>query len=318
MAIERIEGALAALSENLRSILLNPTAWASLIGSVTAVLIRFAKRKPLGAIGAIILLSMIVMALVAPIAAPFDPDETHLMYKYASPGDKVEGRTYLLGSDQVGRDILSRLMYGARISLYVGLVSVGIGVTAGALLGVISAYLGGRVDLLVQRIVDAFMAFPILIFALGVMAVLGPSVNNVILTLVILFIPGSSRVVRSEALRVKESVYVDAARAIGGSDLRIILHHVLPNCMAPYIVFATANLALAIVAEASLTFLGVGTPPTTPTWGGMLSVAGRKYVEVSPWLMIFPSIAISIGVFGFNLLGDALRDVLDPRLRGAR
>ena len=180
----------------------------------------------------------------------------------------------------------------------------------------VAAYVGGHLDLLFQRIVDSMMSFPALIFAMGIMAVLGASLNNIIFTLVIILMPGSSRIIRSEALVVKETVYVEAARAIGSSDWRIIFRHVLPNCLSPYIVFATANLGFAIVVEASLSFLGVGVPPDVPSWGGMLAVAGQKYVEVSPWLVVFPSIAISLVVFGFNLFGDALRDVLDPRLRG--
>lgn len=286
-------------------------------GHLVSGLYRFARRKPLGAIGGVIVVCLVVMAVVAPFAAPHDPYELNLRYKYASPGEaNGNEQTYLLGSDSLGRDILSRIMYGARISLYVGFISVGVGVTVGAFAGVVSGYLGGKIDLVVQRVVDAFMAFPALVFALGILAALGPSLNNVVLTLVLLFIPGSARVVRSQALSVTESIYVDAARAIGASDRRVILRHVIPNCMAPYLVFATANLGLAIVIEASLTFLGVGTPIDVPSWGGMLSVAGAKYVEVAPWLLMFPSIAVVLTVFGFNLLGDALRDVLDPRLRG--
>jgi ABC-type dipeptide/oligopeptide/nickel transport system permease subunit len=286
------------------------------------LLTTFGRRQPLGGIGAIILLAIIVVAIIAPFVAPADPYELNLNDKYAPPGatvldeETLEEKRFLLGTDQLGRDVLSRLMYGARISLYVGLISVGIGVSLGALIGIFSAYLGGKVDLLVQRMVDALMAFPAIILALVILAVLGPSLRNVIITLIILFIPGSCRIVRSQALVVKEMVYTDAARAIGSSNLRIILRHVLPNCMAPYIVFATANLGLAIIVEASLSFLGVGTPIDVPSWGGMLAVAGSKFIEVSPWLLIFPSIAISVAVFGFNLLGDALRDVLDPRLRG--
>lgn len=286
-------------------------------GQIASGIWRFARRKPLGAIGGVLVLCLVVMAIVAPFAAPHDPYQLNLIYKYASPGQpNGDGQAFLLGSDSLGRDILSRIMYGARISLYVGFLSVGVGVTVGALAGIVSGYLGGKIDLVVQRVVDAFMAFPALVFALGILAALGPSLNNVVFTLVLLFIPGSSRVVRSQALSVSQSVYVDAARAIGASDTRIILRHVLPNCLAPYLVFATANLGLAIVIEASLTFLGVGTPIDVPSWGGMLSVAGAKYVEVAPWLLIFPSIAVILTVFGFNLLGDALRDVLDPRLRG--
>ena len=280
-------------------------------------LVRFARRKPLGAISGLVIAVLIIVAITAPLIAPNDPDKTHIRERYAKPGATLsDGDKVLLGSDNVGRDTLSRLLFGARISLYVGLVSVAVGVTAGALLGMVSAYLGGVADLVVQRVVDAFMAFPALIFALVMMAVLGPSITNVIITLVILFIPGSSRIVRSQALVVKETAYIEAARAVGSSNQRILFRHMLPNCMAPFIVFATANIGLAIVVEASLSFLGVGTPHDTPSWGGMLAVAGQKYIEVSPWLLLFPCLAISIVVFAFNLFGDALRDVLDPRLRG--
>ena len=326
MAQDGNEGPLAALSLKLRrqSIALVPfaTAGSTAVAYAIAVtvpvgMLRFGRRKPLGGIGAIIVVALILMAILAPVLSPMDKDNILVTDKYAAPGtENSQGQTYFLGSDNLGRDIFTRLMFGARISLYVALLSVGIGVTAGALLGVVSAFVGGKVDLVVQRVIDSFMAFPALILALGIMAVLGSSVNNVVITLTVIFIPGSSRVVRSQALAIKEMVYVEAAKAVGGSDLRIIFRHVLPNCMAPYIIFATANLGVAIVVEASLSFLGVGSPIDVPSWGGMLAVAGQKYIEVSPWLLIFPCIAISIVVFGFNLLGDALRDVLDPRLRG--
>ena len=235
-------------------------------GQIASGIWRFARRKPLGAIGGVLVLCLVVMAIVAPFAAPHDPYQLNLIYKYASPGEpNGDGQAFLLGSDSLGRDILSRIMYGARISLYVGFLSVGVGVTVGALAGIVSGYLGGKIDLVVQRVVDAFMAFPALVFALGILAALGPSLNNVVFTLVLLFIPGSARVVRSQALSVSQTVYVDAARAIGASDTRIILRHVLPNCLAPYLVFATANLGLAIVIEASLTFLEAG--PKSPGWG---------------------------------------------------
>ena len=287
------------------------------LSSLLRSAIRFARRSPLGGVGALIVVLLVIVAIVAPYITPFDPREIRLDERYATPWDRSsEGQRYILGTDQLGRDILSRLIMGARISLYVGIISVGIGVTGGALVGIVTAYIGGTVDLTVQRVVDAFMAFPALILALGIMAVLGASLQNVILVLIVIFIPGSSRVVRSTALSVKETVYIEAARAIGSSDLRIMVRHVIPNCVAPYIVFATANLGVAIIVEASLSFLGVGTPIDVPSWGGMLSYAGTKYVEVAPWLLVFPSISIFIVVFGFNVLGDALRDDLDPRLRG--
>lgn len=299
------------------ALLTSATVAASLVAAV-GVFGRFARRKPLGGIGAFVLLILVMVSILAPLIAPADPNAINILDKYASPGETTaDGHRFLLGSDQLGRDILSRLIYGARISLYVGLVSVGIGVTLGALIGIVSGYLGGAVDLVLQRIVDGFMAFPALVLALGIMAVLGPSLNNVILALVIVFLPGASRLLRSEALRVKEMMYIDAAKAMGNTDWRIIFRHVMPNALAAYIVFATANLGVAIVVEASLTFLGVGTPLTTPSWGGMISQAGRNYIEVSPWLLLMPSIAICLAVFSFNLLGDSLRDVLDPRLRGA-
>jgi peptide/nickel transport system permease protein len=261
---------------------------------------------------------MIVLALLAAYLAPFDPYEVHVRYKYANPGAVVEetGQRFWLGADQLGRDTLSRLLYGARVSLSVSLVSVGLGVTLGALIGIMSAFFGGKVDLLVQRLVDTIMAFPAIILALAIVSVAGASLRNVIVALIVLLLPASARVVRAQALAIKEMDYMLAARALGAASWRLIFRHMVPNCVAPYIVFATANLGYAVVVEAALSFLGVGTPPDVPSWGGMLSITGQKYIEVSPWLVFFPSLAVSIAVFGFNLLGDALRDALDPRLRG--
>jgi peptide/nickel transport system permease protein len=282
------------------------------------VITRFARKQPLGVIGGLMLLGIIGLALLAPVLAPFDPYEVHVTYKYAAPGVILQetGQRFWLGADQLGRDTLSRLLYGARISLYVSLVSVGIGVTLGALIGIVSAHFSGLFDLLVQRLVDAIMAFPAIILALAIVAVAGASLRNVILALIVLLLPASARVVRAQALAVKEMDYLLAARAIGASSWRMIFQHMVPNCMAPYIVFATSNLGYAVVVEAALSFLGVGTPPDVPSWGGMLSITGQKYVEVSPWLALFPSIAVSLAVFGFNLFGDAIRDALDPRLKG--
>ena len=286
--------------------------------SVSRPITGFARRKPLGAVGGAILLAMVFVAVFAPLIAPFDPRDVHVPYKYVGPGVMIEetGQRLWLGADSLGRDTLSRLIYGARISLYVSLISVGIGVSLGALIGIISAYFGRAVDLVTQRLVDALMAFPPFILALAIVAVAGASLKNVILALIVILIPGSVRIVRSQALAVKGADYITAARASGAGSWRLIFRHISPNCMAPYIVFATANFGFAIVTEAALSFLGVGTPPNVPSWGGMLAITGQKYVEVSPWLVVFPSIAVSIVVFGFNLLGDALRDILDPRLRG--
>ena len=275
----------------------------------------FSRRKPLGALGAAILLGLVLIALLAPLISPHDPEETlgHL-YVHAAP---FESSFVPLGGDQVGRDVMSRLFYGARISLYVGAVSVMIGITLGSLVGVVSGYYGGIFDLLVQRLVDSFMAFPSIILGLAIMALLGSSLTNVIIALVVILVPTSMRTVRSQALAVKEMDYVLAARAVGAGDFRIIFLHVAPNILALFMVLITIQLGFAILVEASLSFLGAGLPANVATWGGMLSEAGTAYIKVSPWLSVWPGLAISLTVFGVNMFGDALRDVLDPRLRGA-
>ena len=230
--------------------------------------------------------------------------------KFLGPG----GETFL-GTDQLGRDVASRLMYGAWISMKVGLVSVLIGITGGTLIGVFSAYMGGVVDLAIQRVVDALMGFPPIILALGLMAALGASDRNVMIALVAILLPGAARTIRSQALSIKELDYTLAARAIGATPLRVVLRHMLPNVAATYIVLITISLGFAIVVEAALSFLGVGIPPDVPTWGGMLQL-GRKYIDTQAWLPVPPMIAIALVVFAVNFLGDGLRDVLDPRLRG--
>lgn len=276
-----------------------------------AALLYFVRRYPLGALGGAILLALILTAIFAPWIAPHDPQETSVALQYAPPGS-----ARILGGDQLGRDVLSRLIYGARISLSVGLLSVGIGVTAGTLIGIFSAYAGGTVDLVVQRLVDALMAFPPIILALGLMAALGASMNNVVIALVVILLPGTTRVIRSQTLSIKELDYVLSARASSAGSVRIMLRHILPNVAATYIVLSTITLGFAIVVEAALSFLGVGIPPDVPTWGGMLTLGASRYINTAPWLAIFPGIAITLVVFAINLLGDALRDVLDPKLRG--
>ena len=279
--------------------------------SPLAALWYFVRRYPLGALGGAILLALILTAIFAPWIAPHDPQETSVALQYAPPGS-----ARILGGDQLGRDVLSRLIYGARISLSVGLLSVGIGVTAGTLIGIFSAYAGGTVDLVVQRLVDALMAFPPIILALGLMAALGASMNNVVIALVVILLPGTTRVIRSQTLSIKELDYVLAARASSAGSVRIMLRHILPNVAATYIVLSTITLGFAIVVEAALSFLGVGIPPDVPTWGGMLTLGASRYINTAPWLAMFPGIAITLVVFAINLLGDALRDVLDPKLRG--
>jgi peptide/nickel transport system permease protein len=284
----------------------------SLVPSVATQLASFSKRKPLGAIGGGLLIALVLIGALAPLISPQDPYKPHADAIYAGFSS-----AYPLGGDEVGRDVLSRLFQGARTSMYVGLASVAIGITLGTAVGVISAYAGGKFDLLIQRVVDAFLAFPIIILGLGVMSVLGASVNNVILALVIIFVPRTARTIRAQALSLKEMEYVTAARAVGCPPVRIILRHIVPNLMSTYIILATVTLGLAITTEAALSFLGIGVPPDVPTWGSMLRVAANAFIGVSPTLAIFPGVAIALAVFGANLLGDALRDVLDPRLRGS-
>ena len=271
----------------------------------------FCKRKPLGAFGAIVVIILIITAVFAPLIAPNDPTDISREHRFASPGPDR-----WLGGDQLGRDVFSRLIYGARISLEVGIFSVFIGITLGFLIGIASAYFGGNLDLFVQRIMDALMAFPAIILALAIMAARGPSLVNVIIALTVVFTPGAARTIRSQALQIKQMDYVLAARSIGTSHWRIMLRHIAPNCAATYIVLVTMSLGWAIIVEASLSFLGVGIPPDVPSWGGMLTRAAQNYVDVAPWLGVFPGLAIATVVFAFNLLGDSLRDVLDPRLRG--
>jgi peptide/nickel transport system permease protein len=272
-------------------------------------LARLVARQPLGAIGGVIVLVLVATAVLAPRLAPHGPKDAGFA-PFQPPGAE-----FPMGTDHLGRDILSRVIWGARLSLYVGLASVAFGITAGALWGAVTAYFGGPADGASQRLVDMLMALPPIILALSLMAALGQSVNNVIIALAILLIPTAARTVRSVALSVKESPFVEAALAAGCSHARIILLHVLPNTFATYIVLFTVNIAYAIVVEASLSFLGLGAPPDEPSWGNMLT-AGIEAMEAAPWIIVFPGLAISLTVFGLNLLGDAIRDMTDPRLRG--
>lgn len=278
--------------------------------NVLRAALTLARRKPLGAFGAAVILLVLLVAIAAPLIAPYDPLAMNFDAPFAPPSAR-----FLVGADEFGRDVLSRIIWGSRISLYVGVVSVVLGQSIGGALGVVSGFMGGKVDVLIQRFVDMLMSFPMLVLALSIVAALGPSPINVVLAISIVQVPRASRIIRSAALLVKEMQYVDAGRAIGASGARILWRHVLPNCVAPFIVIASTTMGLAILTEASLSFLGVGTPPPNPSWGAMLSGTGRSYVEIAPWLAIFPGLALTLTVFGFNLLGDALRDILDPRLR---
>lgn len=284
---------------------------AGFLGRGTLKVGHFARTKPLGAAGAAIVLVMTTVALLAPWIAPFHPLETHYDDILVRPRAR-----YILGTDDFGRDVLSRLMAGTRPALFVGAVSVTVGATIGGMLGLVSAFRGGWVDMLTQRLMDALLAFPTLILVLAIVALLGPWDVNVIAAIAIVNVPVASRVLRSVTLSIKEETYVEAARAMGSSDSRVVFRHILPNALAPYLIVVTGQLASAIIVAASLSFLGVASPPPEPSWGRMLSEGARKFAERAPWIALSSGLFISLTVFGFNILGDAIRDVLDPRLRG--
>ena len=271
---------------------------------------KFVLTKPLGAAGAAIILAMMFVAFFARAMAPYDPYVGDYGQQFARPSAE-----HWFGTDEFGRDLMSRIMYGARIALFVGFTASFIGCTIGGLLGVTSAYVGGRLDLLLERLMDILLAFPQLILALAIASILGPSVPNVVIAIAIPIIPRAARVVRATALAVKENVYVEAVSALGAPQYRIVLRHIVPNVVAPYIIMLTAQLGGAILAEAALSYLGLGAAEPTPSWGLMLSGSALSYAEKAPWIPVFPGIAISLGVFGFNLFGDSLRDALDPKLR---
>jgi peptide/nickel transport system permease protein len=274
---------------------------------------RLVREKPLGAFGGMLVLVLMLCAIFAHWIAPYPYDETNVRQRLKPPGAQ-----FYLGTDNLGRDVFSRIIYGARISVTVGFGAVTLSILLATIMGVTSGYFGGKVDVFVQRIVDAAMAFPVLVLLLSIMAVLGPGLLNIILVLGIIPSANRSRIIRSATLSAKENQYVEAARAVGASHLRIILCYILPNIMAPIIIVATNALGAVILIEATLSFLGFGVPPPYPSWGEMLSGSGRSYMYKAPWMAIWPGVAISLAVFGFNMLGDALRDLLDPRLRGSQ
>ena len=273
------------------------------------------RRKPLGAASALILGGLVVVAILAPVLAPYDPYKFNLNERGLPIRLQPPNAKFLCGTDPLGRDVLSRIVYGARVSLIVGFASVAIGTFLGTLLGLVSGYWEGKVDQVLQRAVDTMMALPGIVLALAVVSVLGQSLTNIILVIGLVIAPGASRVVRGTVLSIKQNTFINAAYAAGATPWRIVLRHILPNAFAPILIIASVWLGNAIVIEAALSFLGLGTPPPTPTWGGMLSGEGRRNLETAPYLAIFPGLAISIVVLAFNMLGDALRDLLDPRLR---
>ncbi len=276
----------------------------------------FVRKQPLGTAGGVVVILYILRAIFAPYITGFDPTENFYQNQFVAPGAQ-----FLMGTDEWGRDILTRVIYGSRTALFVGFTCAIVGSTVGLVLGVGSAYYGGMIDLLFQRIMDVFMAFPLIIMALAIVSMsrslhLSPeaSVYFVIIAITIPFIPRCARVVRASALAIREIPYIDAARANGFSDTRIILRHMVPNVMAPYLIMITAFVGQAILLEASLSFLGLGVQDPVPAWGLMLRNA-QEFIRTEPWIAIWPGVAISLGVFGFNLFGDAVRDALDPKLR---
>jgi len=276
------------------------------------VLWTFCRRKPLGALGGVLVLVMILMAIFANLIAPYSYDETIRGARMKAPGAQ-----FWMGTDNLGRDIFSRVVYGARVSVSVGFGAVLLANFLAATIGITSGYFGGKYDICVQRVVDAWQSFPFLIVILSIMAVLGPGLLNVILALGTLGAAAASRVIRGATISVAQNQYIEAARAVGAGHVRIMIRYIFPNVAATIIILATIGLGGAILAESALSFLGFGVPPPYPAWGAMLSGSGRSYMYTAPWMAIWPGAAISLAVFGFNMLGDALRDILDPRLRGA-
>ncbi|HEV8439466.1 MAG TPA: ABC transporter permease [Methylomirabilota bacterium] len=287
-------------------------ARASILPRFVRVILDFCRKKPLGGFGAVIVLVMLGMAVGAEWIAHYPYDQSIAGARMRPPGAQ-----FWMGTDNLSRDMWSRVVYGARISVTVGFATIALGTLVAAAVGVSSAYIGGTYDMVTQRVVDAWMSFPYLIIILSIMAVLGPGLLNLILALSILIAASSARVIRGSALSVMQNPYMEAARAMGAGHLRIVGRYVLPNVMATIIIVATIGLGAVILAESSLSFLGFGVPPPYPSWGAMLSGSGRSYMYRAPWMAFWPGLAISLAVFGFNMLGDALRDVLDPRLRGA-
>jgi ABC-type dipeptide/oligopeptide/nickel transport system permease subunit len=292
-----------------------PARWRRLGSAIRRGLGMLVRHKPLGAAGAAVLCALIVVAILAPVLAPYDPYKFNLNARGLPVRMHPPSSTFYFGTDPLGRDVFSRILYGSRVSLIVGFASVALGTFFGTLIGLASGFWEGKVDHTLQRAVDTCMAVPGIVLALAVVSVLGQSLTNIILVIAIVIAPGASRVVRGMVLSAKQNTYVDAAAAAGASSWRIVLRHILPNVFAPILIIASVWLGNAIVIEAALSFLGLGTPPPTPTWGGMLSGEGRRNLETAPFLAIFPGLAISIVVLAFNMLGDALRDLLDPRLR---
>jgi peptide/nickel transport system permease protein len=273
--------------------------------------LRLVREKPMGLIGGIVVLILLLMGIFADVLAPYGFNDIHLKNRLEAPSSQ-----YLLGTDSLGRDELSRIIYGARISVIVGLGSSAIATVIATFIGLTSGFIGGKFDIIVQRFVDAWLSFPALILLLTGMALIGPGITQITLVLGIAVGIGGSRVMRSGVMAIRENVYIDAAKAIGASTSRLLLRHLLPNVTPLLIIFFTVGIAGMIIGEASLSFLGFGVPPPEPSWGGMLSAEGRAFMQQAPWLALWPGLALTVVVWGINMFGDAVRDLIDPRLRG--
>ncbi len=296
---------MAAIAEDL--VVLRGPKWPAGV----RIPVQFAKRKPVSAVAGMVVLAVCLLALFAPVIAPYGPDEVQLLARLKGPSSE-----HWMGTDQFGRDVFSRVLLGARVSLAAGLGATAIGTGLGVLLGLLSGYAGGMLDLSIQRLMDAIMALPPIILLMVLATVLSPSLRNVTIAISVFVMPGAARVVRGATLTVKEMAYIEAAHATGVSPARIVFRHVLPNVVAPIIVIASITVGSVIIIEAALGFLGLSVRPPTATWGNMLNVGAQTYMERAPWLAVAPGAAIAVTVFSINLLGDGLRDVLDPRLRG--
>ena len=278
--------------------------------SLRAIALRQFRRSWVGQIGAVLVVVFLIVTALAPVLAPYDPIATDFANVLSPPT-----RAHPLGTDDIGRDILSRVIHGSRVSLQAGLFTVAVALTVGLPLGLLAGFRGGRVDDLIMRGIEVILSFPTLVLALGITAVLGPKLIHALFAIGIVFVPHFARLIRAQVLTVKENDFIAAAEALGASDVRVMRLHVLPNCLAPILVQSSFSIAFAILTEAALSFLGLGTQPPTPSWGIMLAM-GRGYLEQAPWLGAFPGLAIFVTVLGFNLFGDGLRDAFDPALRG--
>ena len=272
---------------------------------------RLVREKPLGTVGGIIVLLLLLTGVFADLLAPYGPNEIHLRDSLSPPSGQ-----YMLGTDNLGRDVLSRIIFGARISMIVGMAATSLSVLISAGIGILCGFIGGKFDMIVQRFVDAWMCIPGLVLLIVVVTITGPGIWQVIILLGLLYGIGGSRIVRGAVIGIKENVYMDAAVAIGCPTTRTLTRHVLPNIMAPIIILFTTRMPAVILVEASLSFLGFGIPPPAPSWGGMLSGSGRQFMMIAPWMALWPGLALAIAVYGINMFGDAVRDILDPRLRG--